>query len=332
MRKSLFTLIVILLFIVPNLLLTLYKEPTETQELLFTTTESVTESNKVRNRVVRLKDGNEILEIDFDEYILGVLLGEIPADFEDEALKAQAVATRTYTLRSITTKAKHEDADLCTISQCCQAYKSVVEYISNIGSMAYVDKMRSAVERTHGQVLTYDDKLIEATYFSCSGGRTEDAVDVWGSDIPYLRSVSSPGEETSRHYSTQTIMTKEAFFEKLGLPLNTVLAQDQIMANYTEGGGIDTIQIGNRIFSGVELRSLLSLPSTFATFTVSTDNVIITTKGNGHRVGLSQYGADAMALSGRSYSEILNHYYPGAKLVTLTEEQINAVFDKAGNL
>lgn len=257
-----------------------------------------------------------VVYMDLEDYIMGVLLQEMPAEFESEALKAQAVASRTYTLRRYEKRFKHGNAAVCTDSSCCQAYCSPESYLRNGGSEECIEKVRNAVTETSGQVLTYAGELIEATYFSCSGGMTEDARAVWGADIPYLQATPSPGEESADHYSDTVTLSLNEFertlgFDPTGHPEKWI--QD---ITYTQGGGVETVNICNRTYTGVELRKLLNLRSTAFVITVVGDTVSITTKGFGHRVGLSQYGADAMAVSGYGYEQILAHYYSGSVLTT----------------
>ena len=159
-----------------------------------------------------LVDDGQIMDMELNEYLEGVLLAEMPAYFEMEALKAQSVVARTYTLKSAS-GGKHPGAAVCTRSACCQAYVDPDEYG---GTAEDLQKIQQAVEATSGMVLTYDGELIEATYFSCSGGRTEDAAAVWGTDFPYLRSVESPGEEAASHYSDTITFGKSDFASALG--------------------------------------------------------------------------------------------------------------------
>ena len=187
-------------------------------------------------------------------------------------------------------------------------------YLANGGTQHGIDRIGEAVRATAGQVLTYQDELIEATYFSCSGGMTEDAVAVWGTDYPYLQAVESPGEENAVHFEDTVLLTAEEFRHLLGQDLpedpNTWIGD----VSHTAGGGVDTIQIGNCIYSGKTLRAMLNLKSTAFTIDILGDTIQIATRGYGHRVGMSQYGADAMARQGNTYEEILQHYYPGVQL------------------
>lgn len=274
-----------------------------------------TEPNPEPEIKLQVVNGDEIWDMDLEEYISGVVLAEMPAEFEPEALKAQAVVARTYALRRMELGNKHDNGDVCTDPNCCQGYRSPEDYISRGGSEESVSKIQEAAKATAGQVLTYDGNLIEATYFSCSGGQTEDALAVWGADIPYLQSTSSPGEEGAAHYSDTVTMTPEEFRDRMGEALSGDPASWFGRVSYTDGGGVDTIRIGEKTYKGTEVRSLLSLRSTDFTIRYTGKDIEIVTHGFGHRVGMSQYGADAMAVAGSSYAEILAHYYQGTALV-----------------
>lgn len=266
---------------------------------------------------IELSDGS-IQTMDLDTYLEGVVLAEMPADFEPEALKAQAVAARTYSAKAVKTGVKHEDGSLCTDPTCCQAYLSEEAYLSKGGTEENLDKVRKAVLDTSGQVLTYEGELIEATYFSCSGGRTEDAAAVWGTEYPYLQAVDSPGEENAVHYCDTVCFTKTQFQEKTGCTLRGDPSAWFTTEAYTNGGGIASMSICGELYTGTQLRQLLGLPSTAMTVSAAGDSITIVTKGYGHRVGMSQYGADAMAVTGSNYIEILAHYYPGTELESLS--------------
>ena len=262
---------------------------------------------------VIMSDG-QVKNMDLDTYITGVVLAEMPAEFEEEALKAQSVVARTFTLKRLHSPDKHAQAGVCTDPACCQAYISPEDYLRREGLLENLQKVKKAVLQTSGQVLTYEGELIEATYFSCSGGKTEDAVAVWGSDIPYLKAQESPGEEHAAHYMDTVTFSKEEFLNRLGAEFtgNSVVTIEN--ATYTEGGGVDRIDICGKEMKGTQVRQLLGLKSTAFIMTAVGDSVTVTTKGFGHRVGMSQYGADAMASKGSEYTEILNHYYPGTAL------------------
>lgn len=248
------------------------------------------------------------------EYLVGVVLAEMPADFEPEALKAQAVVARTYTRKRME-HGKHDGAAVCMDSGCCQGWKSAEEYLSQGGRSASVEKIRSAVEDTDGLVLCYEGKLIDATYFSCSGGTTEDAVAVWGQDVPYLQSVESPGEEEAPRFTDSVSFSPAQLAGRLGLDSSGDPTAWFGSVTYTDGGGVEAMVIRGKTFTGTQLRQKLGLRSTAFSVQPSADAITITTRGFGHRVGMSQYGAQAMARAGSTCAEILAHYYTGAELV-----------------
>lgn len=254
-------------------------------------------------------DGQKV-GMDLTDYLTGVLISELPGSFHPEAKKAQAVVARTYALKRMAALDKHPGA-VCTDSTCCQGYTDPKK--SGLDRDT-VQQAREAVEATDGLILTYGGSLIDATYFSCSGGFTEDAVAVWGSDVPYLQSVESPGEEIASVYADKVAFTKEQLETALGIQLKGSARSWFGPVVYTEGGGVASMLIGGKRFEGTELRRLLQLRSTVFTVSVTGDTVTVSTKGYGHRVGLSQYGAQVMATNGSSYQEILDHYYQGTQL------------------
>lgn len=256
-----------------------------------------------------LVEPNVYRYMELEEYVLGVVLAEMPASFETEALKAQAVVARTYALKRSASHAKHLHNAVCTDPGCCQAYKEPTSE-----EEVWRAKVHEAVIATAGKVLTYEGKLIEATYFSCSGGKTEDAQAVWGEHIPYLISVSSPGEEQATHYIDTVQFTLDEFCTMLELDHldNTIALMNNV--EYTAGGGVSSMVIGDRVYTGTQLRQILGLRSTAFVISVVGKTVTVTTKGFGHRVGMSQYGAEAMAVQGNVYEAILAHYYPGTAL------------------
>lgn len=249
-----------------------------------------------------------------EEYVRGVVLAEMLASFQPEALKAQAVAARTYALRRMDTGDKHPGRAVCTDPACCQAWISDEEYLQERGTQREWKKIATAVEDTAGQYLSYEGRPAEATYFSCSGGRTESALDVWQVDIPYLQAVDSPGEEWAAVFSAELLLTEEEFCALLGTrppgPVGTWLGP----VTKTQGGGVDTVTIGGTLYTGLEIRKKFHLKSTAFTMTALENKIYISTRGWGHRVGMSQYGAEALAKMGYLYREILEHYYPGTKI------------------
>ena len=316
-KAKTFALIFVLGVMLPNLLIAAVSRH-QTKEPVTLITAGTTEPKQTQpdELMIPVLDKNGIVrDISEDDYLTCVVLCEMPAEFEIEALKAQAIVARTYALRRQKTGSKHPSAAVCMEPSCCQGYKSVEAYLSAGGTSADVEKIRHAVVSTRNTVLTYKGELIEATYFSCSGGYTEDAQAVWGSDIPYLRATPSPGEEGAARYTdTVTFSTKE-FLQKLGCTKPAGATGWLSDVEYTQGGGVASIRLCGKVFSGTTVRQLLGLRSTAFTITVLGDTVTVTTKGFGHRVGMSQYGADAMAANGSDYKEILQHYYQGIELV-----------------
>jgi len=252
--------------------------------------------------------------MELESYILGVVLAEMPASFEQEALKAQAVVARSYTLRRLTLGDRHGAAAVCTDPGCCQAYISETDYLICRGTQRDLRNIADAVEQTRGLVLSYGGELAEATYFSCSGGRTEDAAAVWGSHIPYLRAVDSPGEEGAESFEHRMYMTAAQIRSALGRQLSGSPESWLGKVTYTDGGGVASMVIGGISYSGTELRQRLGLNSTAFSMTADSGGITVTTRGKGHRVGMSQYGADAMAVTGSGFREILAHYYPGTEI------------------
>lgn len=265
---------------------------------------------------VRLEERGEVRELSLQEYLTDVVLQEMPASFEEEALKAQCVAARTFTMRCVTEGGKHENADVCGDPACCQCYLDEEEGRGIYGAdyEACREKVRSAVLATDGQVLTYDGALIEAAYFSSTGGSTESALAVWGGDVSYLRPVSSPEEPRISEVS----LPFSAFRDML--PLSDLDGSPSAWfgsMTRTEGGAVETMVIGGKTYSGTELRRIFSLKSARFTAAVTDENVVFEVTGSGHGVGMSQYGANTMAQNGSSYRQILLHYYSGTELKEL---------------
>ena len=262
-----------------------------------------------------MTEAGNVTVMELEAYVRGVVLAEMPASFEEEALKAQAIVARTYALKRQEEGNKHPEGAVCTEPVCCQAYISDKAYLmEGRGDRACIEKVQDAVEDTRGLVLTYQGELIEATYFSCSGGRTEDAAAVWGTDVPYLQAVDSPGEEKANAYSGKLYFTAAEFAAALGRTLAGTPSGWLGKVTYTDGGGVQTMYIGGICYEGTRLRKLLGLNSTIFTMTASDSGITVEMLGHGHRVGMSQYGADAMAVRGNTCGEILAYYYQGTRI------------------
>ena len=291
----------------------------------------VQSQTQTQERTLRVLRDGSVEETALDTYFTQVVLSEMPASFAPEALKAQAVAARTFACRQMA-GGKHEAADVCAQSACCQACLTVEALRARYadGFEAAWDKASAAVRETEGEVLIYDGKLIDAVYFSCSGGSTEDAAAVWGTDVPYLRAVASPGEQDAAKYESRDCVTAETFAETLRkLDASVQLSGDPggwIQAiTRTAGGGVDTLTAGGRSFSGVQLRSAFGLNSTRFTILYEDGAFSFDVRGYGHRVGMSQYGADAIARLGFDYRTILRFYYRGASIERAEAASANAL-------
>ncbi len=274
----------------------------------------------------------EMIEnIPLEDYIVGVVASEMPADFELEALKAQALAARTYILRQLLADEKlgtPNGADVTDTEQ-HQVYKSPEELQAIWAADDFdwkMEKIKQAVAETAGNVLTYNNAPIAASYFSTSNGYTENSEEYWPNEIPYLRSVASPWDVDSEKYLSQVTLTVQEFQSKLGVTLGNDGAVGKIIAR-TTGNRVSTVEINGKQLSGREVRDTLKLRSSDFTWERKGDNIVITTKGFGHGVGMSQYGANGMALEGKSYTQIISHYYKDVQIAS-ADQYINKVTAK----
>ena len=256
------------------------------------------------------------------EYLPCAVAAEMPANFEAEALKAQAVAARTYAVYCTThRKAKHPDADICTNSSCCLAYSDETKLRAAWGEN-YDDnmaKIRAAVSATDGQILCSDGAAILAAFHSSSAGKTESGAEIW-SDVPYLKSVSSPetADDVPNYVSAVTVSADSFKESVLGVCPGCDLSGDAsgwVGETDDDGSGrVRSVVIGGQAVSGTELRSAFSLRSTAFKLEYSGGDFTFTVTGYGHGLGMSQYGANVMARKGFTYEEILGHYYPDTVL------------------
>ena len=266
--------------------------------------------------IIRLLDEstNEITNINLEDYIIGVVAAEMPASFELEALKAQAVAARTFAMYKKETR--NLDYDLIKGVK-DQAYKDNKTLLAQwkVNFFTNYLKIRQAVEETQGQVLTYNGEVINAFYFSMSNGYTENCELVFAQDLPYLNSVSSKWDnESLNNYSYTINFSKEDFCSSLGITCDSVEIQD---ITKSDSNRVLTITINNQTFKGTEMRSKLGLRSTDFDIVMNESGVTITTRGYGHGVGMSQYGANGMAKEGYSYEEIVKYYYQNTEITNL---------------
>ena len=250
----------------------------------------------------------KIEKVELEEYIIGVVGAEMPAAFHIEALKSQAVISRTYAL-----KAKSKGKTLSD-NESTQSYKSNDELKKIWGSNydTYYNKIKKAVSETKGMYLTYKGNYIEAVYHSTSNGKTESSINVWGNSYSYLVSVESKYDTLNSSFTKSKKISYDELSKKLGFNINQETEFNII--SKTSGNRVNKIDIGKKEFTGVQLRNLLGLRSADFDIINEVDGVVFTTRGYGHGVGLSQYGANGYAKNGLNYQKILLHYYPGVSL------------------
>lgn len=269
---------------------------------------NITEPAVSRNLVTVHKSNGEIINIDLEEYVIGVIAAEMPASFNMEALKAQSVVARTYALKARAT------GKILTDTVSTQSYIDENGMRNKWGGDfdMYYNKIRNAVNSTNGEYLTYNGEYIEALYHSTNNGKTESSLDVFGNYYPYLISVSSEYDKYASSYLRDINIDFNTLSSKLGLNFN----KDSIIQvlSYTDGGNIREISIDGKVFSGRQFRELLGLRSADFDININDGFANITTRGFGHGVGMSQYGANLMANDGYSYVDILYHYYPSVTL------------------
>ena len=275
-------------------------------------TEAVTPpATSQEQQVTVYRSNGSVITLSMSDYLIGVVGAEMPASFPLEALKAQAVVARTYALKRISSGQKLTD----TVST--QAYKDNNqlrrEWQGNFDT--YYNKIKLAVTSTNNMTIKYNGTYIDAVYHSTSNGRTEDAVHVWGNSVPYLKSVESSWDKNASSYLRTEEKELSVLLALLGIDLSDESSIEIVSRNAS--GRVSSIRIGNKNYSGVELRNLLGLRSADFDLEVQNNKVIITTRGYGHGVGMSQYGAKGMAENGYNYQQILRHYYQGINLSTI---------------
>lgn len=250
------------------------------------------------------RNNGKIINLELEEYVLGVVGAEMPASFNIEALKAQAILARTYALKSIKNGKKLTD----TVST--QAYKdnSELQKLWKNDYTKYYEKIKKAVNETKGKVILYNNEYIDAVYHSTSNGKTENSKNVWKNSLPYLVSVDSSWDKNVKSYKKETIFEINEFCNILKLDVEEPITYEII---HNETGRVRQITINNKTFSGTEFRNLLKLRSADFEIEINDEKVKVTTYGYGHGVGMSQYGANEMAKQGYSYIQILKHYYTG---------------------
>lgn len=268
----------------------------------------------VKNEYVRVlrSETGKIDKIPLEEYVMGVIAGEMPISFELEALKAQTIASRSYVMYQMIKNQKKDYDVVDTVLN--QVFLDSNEMKKKWGNKynQYVKKIKQAVEETSYQYVLYEGEIAETLFFSTSVGYTENSEEVFVSKVPYLRSVESSWDDISPVFAEKNTYSILKFLKKLNLEESDKLKIE--ILSTTSTGRIKKIKINGKSFTGKEIATKLGLRSTYFTITEKDGEVSIKTKGYGHGVGMSQYGAQGMALEGYTYEEILKHYYTGIEI------------------
>ena len=318
--------IIILIFLIPVIFTTrrIEKVSSEVEEKEL----EVIDYDYSKYKTIKLlhKDTENIEEVKLDEYIVSVVSAEMPVEYDIEALKAQAIVARTYTIYKITTSNKHKDADICDKSTCCQAWISKEDRFKRWDEDKRIsnwNKIMQAVNETAGKIITYESKPINAFFHSNSGGKTQVPFYVWGgTGYPYLQVVETSGEENYSQYSSEVKFTKEEFVEKIkkehkDFKINFKDKECIKIVERDKSNRVVTVKIGNLNLSGVETRTLLGLRSANFTVEINKEEILFKVIGYGHGVGMSQTGADALAKQGKNYEAIIKHFYTGVEIIQM---------------
>lgn len=310
-RTKLYSILFIILFIIllPYLITIILSDKVKKEE-------NTLENQK---KVVSIQSEKGKEKVDLDTYIVSVVAAEMPANFELESLKAQAVAVRTYTIRH--TKDK-ENINSNELKQSCMSIDKMKEVWGSQYSNNY-NKILKAVESTKDEIMVYNKEPIEAVFHSTSAGKTQSAKDIWSKEIPYLVSVDSSEDKNAKEYLHTIELSKDDIIKKIrdnvsdfAIYTDNILENMQIIER-SEAGYIKSIQIGNKIFTGEEIRKYLGLYSSNFTIDTMDNGLKFTCRGYGHGVGLSQNGANYKAKKGLDYKQILTHYYPNIKIIKM---------------
>lgn len=274
---------------------------------------------------VKRSTTGEIERVDMETYVTSVVASEMPANFEIEALKAQAIAARTYMVNHLLHH-KDEEEVIITDTTEHQVYKNETELQALWGSdyQWKIDKIQNAVAATKGEVITYEEEPITPTFFSMSNGYTEDAENYWGDDLPYLKSVESKWEEDNPEFTEQKIISIAEVGQTLGVAISPD-NQAAIEVERTDTNRVKQVILNDTSFTGKEMREKLGLRSNDFSIKQKNDHFIFTTKGYGHGVGMSQYGANGMAEEGKSYEDIIYYYYKDVQISPIKEAAPNLV-------
>lgn len=274
---------------------------------------------------------SQIEQVPLEDYLVGVVASEMPADFNAEALKAQALTARTYIIKQLMSKQNH-----LGLPKGAQVGDSTMDQVYSGDDQLRKEwgadyswkrkKVLDAVRATSGQILTYNGEPIQATFFSTSNGYTENSEDYWPSKLPYLRSVTSPWDKNSPKFNSQQIFTVRDFEGKLGVRLGNGSTVGEITAR-TVGKRVGKVTFGTKTLTGKDIREKLGLKSSDFSWVRKGDNIVINTRGYGHGVGMSQYGANGMAAEGKTYKDIVAHYYTDVA-ITSTDNMLAMITAK----
>ncbi|MEK5393701.1 stage II sporulation protein D [Margalitia sp. FSL K6-0131] len=318
------SLVIAVSFLVPTLLVLPFSSEKVSGKLDEKLQKPKTTEPAIEVAVYRTKT-KEIEKPDLEDYVVGVVASEMPATFQKEALKAQALTARTFIVKqlmyggnsSLPKGAMVEDTTNFQVYQNMDELKKEWKdkYNQNI------KKIRDAVEATAGQILTYNGSPITASFFSTSNGYTENSEDYWDQPVPYLKSVKSPWDISSPKFNFKEEIPVSEFENKLGVQLPNTGNVGTITSR-THGNRVRTVKIGGKQFTGREIREKLNLRSADFSWVRQGDQIIVTTKGYGHGIGMSQYGANEMAKKGKSYKDIVKYYYQGVQ-ITNTDQFLN---------
>src|SRR5699024_802281 len=263
---------------------------------------------------------DQVESIPLEQYVVSVVASEMPAEFELEALKEQALAARTYIIQYLLATDSLDQEKPITDTVQHQVYRNEAELQEQWGANYHrnIEKITEAVLSTAGEIITYDQLPITPAFFSTSNGKTENAEDYWENALPYLVSVDSPWDTDSPKYLDQKSIPIDQVEQQLGVAFTEPISEAQI--TYTESHRVETIELAGKTFTGRAIRETFDVRSTDFEIEQKYDHLVFTTKGFGHGVGMSQYGANGMAEEGKTYQEILTHYYQGIEIATIDED------------
>ncbi len=308
-----FAFVIILIFTMPIIFTNQFK----TEEVISPKVEEKFDYGQYSTIKLLHTSTGVVEEMHLDEYLYGVVASEMPATFELEALKAQAVVARTYTIYQIRNGKKHENADMCDSSLNCQAWISKEDRFARWEEgkqEEYWNKIVEAVNSTKGKFILYNGEPINALFHSNSGGTTELSINVWGGDFPYFKTVETSGEENYTSYSSEVVVSKDELISKMLEKYSEFKidfsSNNQIeILERTNSNRVSKLRIGNIEISGVEARSIFGLKSAKFNVEILNDNIKFSVQGYGHGVGFSQCGSDTLAKNGKNYQEIIKYYY-----------------------